>query len=155
MRFYQPGRAYAQPLPSSLTKFIKSQIGEALSYNWHSLPPPPYEERLQRLGLHSLQRRLLRANLITAFKIFTGLLDVDPKFSFLPYTHPGLRGHPYKVLQGASHRRRRGLWNIEISSRIPSFQHLLTTLSRKGWRKFGQKFFPIFPIDWNLITPII
>ncbi len=40
----------------------------------------PYEERLQRLGLHSLQRRRLWADLITAFKIFKGLLDVDQNF---------------------------------------------------------------------------
>ncbi len=35
----------------------------------------PYEERLQWLGLHSLQRRRLRADVITDFKTFTGLLD--------------------------------------------------------------------------------
>ncbi len=44
----------------------------------------PYEERLQRLGPHSLQRRQFQADLITAFKIFTGLLDIDPCFSVLP-----------------------------------------------------------------------
>ncbi len=32
----------------------------------------PYEERLQRLGLHSLEWRRLRDELITAFKIFKG-----------------------------------------------------------------------------------
>ncbi len=36
----------------------------------------PYEERLQRLGLHSLLRRRLQADLITAFKIFKGLSDI-------------------------------------------------------------------------------
>ncbi len=44
----------------------------------------PYEERLQRLGLHSLQRRRLRVDLITAFKIFKGLLDIDPNLVFPP-----------------------------------------------------------------------
>ncbi len=53
----------------------------------------PYEE--------SLQRRRLQADLITAFKIFTGLLDIDPKLFFLPPTRRGLRGHPYRVSQGA------------------------------------------------------
>ncbi len=45
----------------------------------------PYEERLQRLGLYSVQQRRLRADLIPAFKILTGLWDIDPNlFSFLP-----------------------------------------------------------------------
>ncbi len=68
----------------------------------------PYEERPQRLSLHSLQRRRLRADLITAFKIFKGLLDIDPNLFFLPPARRGLGGHPFKVLQGASLRRRRG-----------------------------------------------
>ncbi len=68
----------------------------------------PYEERLQRLGLHSLQGRRLQADLITAFKIFKGLLDIDRNLFFLPPARSGLRGHPYKVLEGASHRRKRG-----------------------------------------------
>ncbi len=68
----------------------------------------PYGERLQRLGLQSLQRRRLRDDLITAFKIFKGLLDVDPNLFFLHPARRGLRGHPFNVLQGASHRRRRG-----------------------------------------------
>ncbi len=44
----------------------------------------PYEERLQRLSRHSLQRRRLRDDLITAFKVFKGLLDIDPNLFFLP-----------------------------------------------------------------------
>ncbi len=68
----------------------------------------PYEERLQQLGLHSLQRRRLLDDLITAFKIFKGLLDIDPNLFFLPPARRGLRVHPFTVLQGASHRRRRG-----------------------------------------------
>ncbi len=38
----------------------------------------PYEERLQLLGLHALQRRQLRADLMSAINIFKGLLDIDP-----------------------------------------------------------------------------
>ncbi len=67
-------------------------------------------ERLQRLGLHSLQRCRLWADLVTAFKIFTALSDIDTNLLIpLPTTRRRLRGHPYKVLQGASHERRRGL----------------------------------------------
>ncbi len=42
----------------------------------------PYEERLLSLGLHSLQRRRLRVDLIVAFKIYTGLVDVNPNLNF-------------------------------------------------------------------------
>ncbi len=58
----------------------------------------PYEERLQPLGLHSLQRRRLRDDLITAFKIFKGLLDINPNLFFLTPARRGLRGHHFKVL---------------------------------------------------------
>ncbi len=61
-----------------------------------------YEERLQRLGLHSLQRRRLQDNLFTAFKIFKGPLDIDPNLFFLPPARRGLRGHPFKILQGSA-----------------------------------------------------
>ncbi len=60
----------------------------------------PYKERLQW--------RRLRADLITAFMIFTGL-NIDSNLLFLPPTRRGLRGHYYKVVQGASLRRRRVL----------------------------------------------
>ncbi len=75
-------------------------------YNYNSNLPS--DERLQRLGLHSLQRRRLRDDLITAFKIFKGLLDINPNLFFLPPARSGLRGHPFKVLQGASRPQRRG-----------------------------------------------
>ncbi len=64
-----------------------------------------YEERLQRLGLHSLQRQRLRANLFTVFKIFKCLFDIDPNlFSFLPLdgAYEGTPSSYSKV------RRRRG-----------------------------------------------
>ncbi len=48
-----------------------------------------------------LPTQKLQDDLITAFKIFTGLLDVDP-------TSRRLRGHPYKTLQGTSHRLMKG-----------------------------------------------
>ncbi len=37
----------------------------------------PYEERLQRLGLHSLQRQRLWNDLIADFKMFKDVLDID------------------------------------------------------------------------------
>ncbi len=90
-----------------------------------------YDERLQWLGLHPVQRWRLRADLFTAFKIFTKLLDVDPNLFYLPPTRRGLRGHPYKVLQGTIHRGRRGLaFSMKVvkywkNPRLPSLQLLL------------------------------
>ncbi len=99
----------------------------------------PYEERLQRLGLHSLRRRRLQADLITAFKIFTCLLDIDPNLFFLPPARSGLRGHPFKVLQGASHRRKRG---SAFSVRVVKYWNKLPLLmlSRKGWKVWTEVF---------------
>ncbi len=57
-----------------------------------------YEERLQRLGLYSLQRRRPPVDLITAFKIFTDFLDIDPNLFFLPLARRGLKRDPYMVL---------------------------------------------------------
>ncbi len=121
----------------------------------------PCEERLQRPGLHFLQWQRLRADLITAFKIFTGLLDIIPDLFFLPLTRRGLRGHSYKVLQETRHRRwwdsrpfRWGLWNIGLSSQLPSLQPLPSKYSRSGWRTFEQRSFPTFPVDWILIYPM-
>ncbi len=45
-----------------------------------------------------------------------------------------------------------GLWNTGIIFRLSSLQLLLTMFSRNGWIKFGQKTFPISPIDWTLLT---
>ncbi len=48
----------------------------------------PYEERVQRMGIHSLQR--LSTDLIVIFRIFTDFMDVDPHlfFSLLPSLFP-------------------------------------------------------------------
>ncbi len=68
----------------------------------------PYEERPQRMSLHSLQRRQrLRADLITAFKIFTEKLDVD--LNSPPPTHSARpKRAPLQVFQDTSHRRKGG-----------------------------------------------
>ncbi len=59
----------------------------------------PYEERLLQLNLFLLERRRLRADLILAFKIFKGEVDLNPSEFFLP-PRASLRGHTYRLLQG-------------------------------------------------------
>ena len=54
----------------------------------------PYETRLKKLGIYSLERRRLRGNLIETFKILTGRENVNySKFSKLADVTSRLRGH--------------------------------------------------------------
>ncbi len=113
----------------------------------------PYEERPQRLGPQSLHRRRLRDDLITAFKIFKGLLNIDPNLFFLPPARRGLRGHPFKVLQGASHRRRRGsAFSVKVVkywNKLPASVVTAPSVNvfKKRLEEVRQKSFPISPID--------
>ncbi len=61
----------------------------------------PYEERLRQLNLFSLERRRLRADLILAFNIFKGEVDLKPYAFFLRQPRAGLRGHTYRLLHGS------------------------------------------------------
>ncbi len=57
----------------------------------------PFQEKLLRLGLHSLPRRWVLPNLIVTLKIFTSLSDVYPNMFFLRSTPSDIRDHPYKA----------------------------------------------------------
>ena len=60
----------------------------------------PYETRLKRLGLYSLERRRFRRDLIEVFKILTGKERIDPSTFFqLAYVTTGLRGHSMKLFK--------------------------------------------------------
>ncbi len=75
----------------------------------------PHEERLRQLNLFSLERRRLRTDLIQAFKIFKGEVDLNPSEFFLRPPRAGLRGHAYRLLQGPSRRRRRsGAFSVRV-----------------------------------------
>ncbi len=50
-------------------------------------------------------------------------LDVDQSLLFLPPTHRGLRGHPYKVLQGTSHLRQE---RVSFSVGVVKYWHKLS-----------------------------
>ncbi len=105
----------------------------------------PYEERLQRLRLNFLQLQPLWADLITAFKISTGRLDVDPNMFFFRL------GHPYTVLQLKRDRWTRGsVFSVSVAkdwNKYPAF--VVTAPSDNIFKKrcitFGQKSFFISP----------
>ncbi len=105
-----------------------------------------YEERLQRL--------------MTAFKIFNGILDIDPNLFPLPPARRCLRRHPFKVLQGASHRQRRG---STFSVRVVKYCYKLpdsvvTTPSvnvfKKRLEEVWTEVFPHFPHSLNTHPPL-
>ena len=55
-----------------------------------------YEERLNRLGLTSLEDRRLRGDLIEVFKIIKGFYKVSSN-TFITLSSSGLRGHSLKL----------------------------------------------------------
>ena len=57
----------------------------------------PYEERLTRLELTTLEEKRVRGDMITMFKIVQGVdsLDRDDLIKISPSTH--LRGHSKKI----------------------------------------------------------
>ena len=66
-----------------------------------------YETRLERLGLFSLQGRMLRSDLILVYKILHNLcsIDVDEIFTFA--VSNVTRGHPYKLFKPRSNTEQR------------------------------------------------
>ena len=57
----------------------------------------PYEIRLKKTGLISLEMRRLRADLIEVFKIMKGMEDVSQDMFFQPSTSKRTRGHSLKL----------------------------------------------------------
>ncbi len=80
----------------------------------------PYEDRLRRLHIFSLERRRIRGDLILAYNIFNGRFDMPQAEFFEALAGRDLRGHGFKL----RHR---------------SFRLL--------WRKAA--FYVRFPISWN------
>ncbi len=96
-----------------------------------------YEERLKWLSIHSLYRRRLRTNLITAIKVFTGLLGVDQNCFFLPPIWCSLRGHSSKVRATAGGEGQPFRWRLWKLEATPGFRRYVSFFQEKvGWNLF-------------------
>ena len=62
----------------------------------------PYEQRLNALGIHSLQRRRLRGDLIETYKILIGKEKIKSDQLFQKATTTELRGHSLKLYKMSS-----------------------------------------------------
>ncbi len=67
----------------------------------------PYEDRLRRLNIFSLERRRLRGNLILAYDKFHGRLDLPQAEFFDAPAERDLRGHDFKLRHRSFHLLRR------------------------------------------------
>jgi len=56
-----------------------------------------YKDRLQVLGLQSLESSRLQFDLIYAYKILTGKIDINITFIFTLQLYQSTRGHGYKI----------------------------------------------------------
>ncbi len=112
----------------------------------------PNEEKLHQLNIFSLERRRLRADLILAFNIFKGEVELNQSDFFLRPPPAGLRGHTYRLLQGPSHlRRRSGAFSVRIvkfRNRLPAPLVLSPSVSifKKQLDRRWSVIFPAVPV---------
>ncbi len=76
----------------------------------------PYEERLRRLNIFSLERRWLRGDLILVYNIFHGRLDFPRAEFFEVPSERALRGHDFKLRHRSFRLLRR---KVAFSVRLP------------------------------------
>ena len=68
----------------------------------HGFNKMSYEQRLEALGLYSLQQRRLRGDLIETYKILTGKEKINSDQLFQKATSTELRGHSLKLYKKSS-----------------------------------------------------
>ena len=86
----------------------------------------PYEERLRRLNIFSLERRRLRGDLILAYNICHGRLDLPHAEFFETPAERDLRGHGFKLRHRRFRlRRRRAAFSVRLP---PSWNKLPTAM---------------------------
>ena len=98
--YVRPMLEYASTVwsPSHITLIKKIEsVQRRFSKRLHGLANISYQQRLTALDLESLERRRLRADLITTYKIIFSLLDVNAAQFFTFPNNPVTRGHRYRI----------------------------------------------------------
>ena len=118
-----------------------------------------YKERLDRLGLFSLERRRLRGDLIEVYKIMRGTDQLERQYLFPKVGESKTRGHRFKVRGERYKRAQRGnlfthrvvsVWNelpdvVVEPGTILSFRKCLDSyMGKMGIEGYGTK-----AGDWN------
>ena len=112
-----------------------------------------YEERLDRLGLYSMEFRRLRGDLIETYKILKGLDKLDAGRLFPMLGESRTRGHSLRIRNSFRTEMRKtfftqrvvSLWNslpqkvVEASSLAIFKRALDVALVAKGIRGYGEK----------------
>ena len=86
-------------------KILLARIQHRFTRMFPELKFLPYEERLVKLGLWTLEERRSRADLIEAFKLVKGLVSDKNPFDifFEKSTNSHLRGHSWKLNKRRCH----------------------------------------------------
>ena len=86
----------------------------------------PYEERLLKLGLWTLEETRNRSDLIEVFKMFTGYTEIDINVLFtLDGNDKGLRGHSKNQIVLLTNGT---IWIRTLSMHLNSFKNRLNKI---------------------------
>ena len=125
--------AHIRPLleyssPVWITGFVgDSRLLESVLRRWtkhiEGMENVDYRDRLSRLNMYSVKGRLLRADLLKYFRIFSGLSVLSPTDFFVLSPTVGTRGHRFKILKPRtsleSRRRFFSVRRIDIWNSLP------------------------------------
>ena len=96
----------------------------------------PYQERLDKLGLTTLQARRERGDMIDSYKILTGKVDVKPETWFTPLTSSredsattrATSGHLNLARSGAKSDIRKNQFSVRV---VPKWNNLPDTIKQQ------------------------
>ncbi len=146
---------YASLFAKPRCRYQPSRANSKISYkvgNWHA--SPPLRRETAATGPSFLAAATTSGWPDYRLQDIQGPYGYWSELVFHPPARRGLRGHPFKILQGASHRRRRG---SAFSVRVVKYWNKLSTsvVTATSVNVFKKKSFPISSIDWTLTTPLL